>query len=242
MSSSALLDLPNELLIHLTTFIHPSAILSYVLSCKQAHQLATKQLARNRDYHEEYRVSHDRQPLNVPTLLRRALADQTAAWHMRSLEFWGTRPEWKNWTSYLFYHANPFGYDDPKAKDWPEPFEDHSSLDYLFFDSEELCQYRDIISKQLLCSDTTPEVSTWMEKIENGDDEKLKCMLIAVLPRLERLKFVAYSAEQERDPHPLLSFGASIEACLVSVKAGQLLWPPGFASLRTVSVCACTGK
>jgi len=90
---------------HISSFIHPSAILDFALTCKQAHQCALKQLALNRDYQARFRASHDRQPLNVPSLLRRVLNDSNAAWYMRCFEFWGERSQWENWTSFDDYHV-----------------------------------------------------------------------------------------------------------------------------------------
>ena len=76
--------------------------------------------------------------------------------------------------------------DDPN---WPEPAENHTHLDSSFFEPTELRFYADCMRHQLRLD--PEQTRKWMSKVEDGWDEPLKVLLIALSPRLRRLNFIA---------------------------------------------------
>ncbi|KAM3421837.1 hypothetical protein BST61_g2214 [Cercospora zeina] len=227
-----LLSLPEELLASIADFVATDSILNFALSCAAAFRHVQSRLERNRQFHAEFKTRHDRHPLEVPTLLRRALNDPDALWHLQDFESWGVRPGFRKWTSWPFHYGQPI--------EIIEPFEDHSTLNVDFYRSFELIDYRMIMMDMLHMS--AEEVYKWTERIRDGWDEPIKGILFALAPRLGRLNFIAYDSWQSDDFHtedPLDFLCTAIRSVHDSLKIGSL-WPPGFRSLRTISICSST--
>ncbi|KAK0288875.1 hypothetical protein LTR91_007164 [Friedmanniomyces endolithicus] len=228
MATSPLLSLPEELIAAIAIEVKVDDLLHFALTCQKFHHLVKDRLLVNAVYVGEYSLQHDRLPLTTPKLLRLALSGSDQAWHLRALEHWGLRPEWKKWRTYFFEHYN----DDPN---WPDAFEDHTTLNQSFFTDHEYESFESVMRKRLHLSDE--ETAEWMSKAREGSDEPLKGMLMALAPRLDRANFIAYDSWQSlqfHDTHPLTFF------CLVISRIAEkptALWPPGFLSLRKISVC-----
>ena len=94
MTSAPLLSLPEELVAAIAGSVDIEDLLNASLSCRTLHRCTKGRLAANAVLHETYSILHDRRPLTAPSLLRLAFDDPEAAWHIRTLEFWGLRPGW----------------------------------------------------------------------------------------------------------------------------------------------------
>ncbi|KAF2433075.1 hypothetical protein EJ08DRAFT_694741 [Tothia fuscella] len=237
---SPLLSLPNELIITISSYVSPDDIVNLSVACKQLHACTIDTLKLHREYHEKYRVCHDRQPLNIPTLLRTVLSDPLVAWHVRALESWGVRPEWKDWRSWSLSHGyhnvNSHRDDEPtdeEYKNWPEPYEDHSGLDETFFSSDELVQYEKTMRDQYCLQDV--EVEEWMKRMKAGNDEPLRTMLISCAPWIQKAMFVAYPSWDGivlQEKHPLTFMCLAIHRI---AETPNPVWPLGFQSLTYVA-------
>ena len=74
-----------------------------------------------------------------------------------------------------------------------------------------------------------------MERINNGDDEPLKTILIASCPHLEKVTWVAHIPNTNNQPYSILCDLASAYQPFP-----HTLWPPGLLSLRSISIGAST--
>ncbi|KAG8629586.1 hypothetical protein KVT40_003451 [Elsinoe batatas] len=235
MASSRLLSLPPELLATIAAIVPVDSIVAFALTCSHLHQLVRFRLEANRRQHELYRLQHDRSPLGVPTLLRLAMEDPEAIWHLRAFDSWGIRPGWDKWKTWELG-------DPDDDEEWPDPVEDHSSLTNDYFSSSELARFRGIMAKVLYMPEDMIQV--WATKIEEGWDEPLKGMIFALAPHLNRLNFVAYDTNygaggdfHDEDP---LKFLCEAITSIHTALAQNNVWPPGLSSLRTISICTST--
>lgn len=192
MPDSPLLSLPEELLCAIAGFVHVDSIVNFSLACTATLRCVRDRLETNQGYHAQHYLRHDRQPLTAPTLLRLAIANPEAAWHIRALEYWDFRPGWHKWKPWSFTWGNPGGFDDNEAgEDWPEPAEDHSALGKpldSFFDIHEIYRYVDVMREQFYMNDG--DMNDWMQRVREGWDEPLKGMLMALPPKLDRVNFI----------------------------------------------------
>ncbi|KAF2211047.1 hypothetical protein CERZMDRAFT_98782 [Cercospora zeae-maydis SCOH1-5] len=232
MCDFELLSLPEELVASIADLIATDSIVNFALSCSAAFRHLQPRLERNQRLHAEFKVRHDRHPLEAPTLLRRVLSDPDAIWHLRDFESWGVRPGFRKWTSWPFHYGRPI--------ETIEPFEDHSTLNVDFYRPFELIDYRMILMDKLYMA--VEEIYKWIERIRDGWDEPIKGLLFALAPRLDRLNFIAYDSWQSDDFHtedPLSFLCTAIRSVYDALKIGGI-WPPGFFSLRTISICSST--
>lgn len=237
MTSSSLLSLPEELQANIASYVHPNSLVSLSLACRELYRVTKSLLLLEKQYHELYHVCHDRKPLTTPALLRLAVSNPRAAWHIRCLELWGLRPTWQKWKTWIFTYGN-YDENDEIRQDWPDPREDYSHYDQSFFDPRELEKYESIMRDQLRLHEA--EIEDWMGNVRGGWDEPLKGMLMALAPALDRVQFVAYDSWQStemHDKHPLTFLCLGISRIYHSP---DVLWPAGFQSLRKISVCTTT--
>lgn len=89
-----LADLPDQLIVRIREILDPGSLSTFALSRHTFARICNRRHTLNRALQENYAVQHDRLPSTVPELLRAALNERDAAWHMRSLDFWGIRPGW----------------------------------------------------------------------------------------------------------------------------------------------------
>jgi hypothetical protein len=111
---------------------------------------------------------------------------------------------------------------------------DYPHLDATFFRQEELQQYRELMRDTLHLSEAT--VEKWMQRLEQGFDEPLKVLLMALCPELTTVRFAAYDTWNRPSAprhHPLRLLGATLRALQSALPASE--WPC-FQSLRTVAV------
>ncbi|KXT10883.1 hypothetical protein AC579_9856 [Pseudocercospora musae] len=236
MSNSPLLLLPEELVATISEFVPAESLLNFALTCKELQRVAENRLRQNQNYAREYTIQHDRLPLNVPTLLDLALENPEPLWHVRAFESWGLRPGWAKYRSWFHREWARDGW--AEDADWLDEDLSYPDISEDFFSPEQYDAFRNILCKTLNLDHERTKF--WMEKIREGWDEPLKGMLFALLPRLDRLNFMAYDSwqgEDFHDEHPLKFLCETIDA--VKVRP-ELAWPPGLQSLRMVSVCTST--
>lgn len=196
MSESTFHRLPEELITLLGSFISLGDLFSFALTCKQNHRCVSGRLALQSTYQEQYTVQHDRQPLTMLELLRRATSgkeDTDPLWHIRTLEFWDGRLGWDNWKTTSFPNHYEEGEDetDDSEENWYklDPAQDFSHFTADCFQTVELERYRGIFQDDLRL--TLDETETWMQMIETGGDEPLKALLISQLANLKTLTMFA---------------------------------------------------
>ena len=186
MDSSYLLALPEELIATIAEHVAVGSLLNFALTCSETHRHIKHRLAKNKTYHAEYKLQHDRHPLQVAKLLRLALNDPEVIWHLRAFESWGSRPGFDKWKSYHLQHDIT----DEERERVLGPEEDFSAQDSGYYTPEEMEQYRMIMLDVLHMAPNTVEL--WCQRIRQGWDEPIKGMLFALAPRLDRLNFIAY--------------------------------------------------
>ncbi|KAI6880846.1 hypothetical protein KC363_g4404 [Hortaea werneckii] len=236
---TSLSALPEELIVRISDQVSVDSLVHFALACRITHRCAKPRLIANQRYDEqEQKAQHDRSPLTVPSLLRKIFNEPDASFHWHSLDVWGNRPGWQEWTTWPFFPHVFLGSDvldsderrEMRGPDWPEPAEDHSHLDLSFFKPAELDFYAYCMrSKLFLDLDQTQE---WMSKVQEGWDEPLKALLVALSPGIRRLNYIAELMEFPVE-HPL---GFLTEAISCIYHTPKAIWPPGFTALRRVSV------
>ncbi|CAK1360088.1 unnamed protein product [Cercospora beticola] len=235
MGDSRLLSLPEELVASIAELVPVDSILNLALSCSATFRHVEQRLEQNQRLHAEFKIQHDRLPLTSATLLRRAISDPDAIWHLRAFESWGIRPGFEKWKSWSYTWEDLYN----KADGTIECYEDHSTLDAKFYQPVELVDYRMIMMDELHMS--PEETYKWTERIRDGWDEPIKGMLFALAPRLDRLNFLKYDDESIEfgEEDPLIFLCTAVRSVYDSLKIGAV-WPPGFTSLRMVSICSYT--
>ncbi|KAF6837366.1 hypothetical protein CMUS01_05066, partial [Colletotrichum musicola] len=220
-----LTSLPLELVLRIIELTHPASHLDLACTCKKLAQSSSDILRRHREAHDNSMVS-DLLPASIPGLVRalaRGSGDSVLAWHVRSLEIWGTCSTWDDW--------KPFTLEPPGTEEEsPSRFGRAASPLEWTIDEEELEVYGRILRYQLHLSEH--HVTTARQELEEGDDGILKVLAIALCPHLESVKYVWTN---NRDlPHAWLT-------SVVEESLSKGAWAPGLQSLRKVAVGVNSG-
>lgn len=221
-----LLSLPNELLREILDLTHPNTLVSFALANRQIYANSLQALQIHRDRLSNLRLIHDRNPINVPSALRSAIAEPNLAWYTRSLEVWELRRNFSWWESPFFDNHNPaqnLNLNSEEYRNWPEQHYDYSHLDMSYFGDDELHQYHSLLLHTLHLSE--PRAKLWMKRLKSGFDEPLKVLLMALLPRLNKITFVQFDSWQNDDSandNPLRLFSASLRRLAL---LPALQWP-----------------
>ena len=213
-----LLNLPEELLCKISGFVHPQNVIDWACACNKLSRCSSQALKVHRQRQTELRVIHDRNPITIPSLLRKSLSEPDILWYPQSLDVWDLRENYGEWKSPTFHHF----------PDWSEESHDYSHLDIMFYTDEELQRYRSLISNLLHLKE--PLLNKWMERLHSGSDEPHKVLLMAMSPKLNKAKFVEYLSEGRG--HPFRMLGSALRA-LAPFPSPQ--WPC-FQNLKTVVV------
>lgn len=213
----SLLSLSNELIATIAELVHPSTIVNFALTCHRVFDCASGTLPFHRERQQLLRAHHDRHPIDIINLLRMASTSPDLLWYIRVLEFYGSRSTWEEWKTYNDYKRMR---DEPRANLTSSGPTLVSDLDLESYSQ-----------KNRLKSFTQDN----MKRIEKGDDQPLKTILIASCPSLEKVTWVAHVPDQENQPYSLLC--DLISACQ---PLPHSLWPRGLLSLRSISLGACT--
>lgn len=180
------------------------------------------------------RLIHDRNPINILSALRNVVSEPNIAWYTRSLEIWEVRRNFSTWKSPVFDKGKPAeDLDSDEHRKWPEQHHDYSHLGLSCFDDDELDQYHGFLLHTLRLSEVRAQV--WMNRLESGYDEPLKLLLMALLPRLNKITFMGFNTWRNNVPanhNPLRLFSASLRNLAL---LPALQWPC-FQSLKEVTL------
>lgn len=213
--------LPEELLCKISGFVHPQTVINWACACAVLSRCSSQALKTHKQRETELRVIHDRNPITIPSLLRSSLSEPEILWYPRSLDIWDLRESFEEWKSPVFNHYS----------DWSEESHDYSHLNTTFYSDEELQCYRSLLSNLLHLKE--PLVNKWMERLQSGNDEPQKVLLMAMSPRLNKAIFVEYDSWQSGDrSHPFRMLGSALRAL---APLPSPLWPC-FQNLKTVVV------
>lgn len=180
----SLLSLSNELLVLIAEEIHPATHLNFALASSRLYKSCQGLLSHHKKCADRYGVQSDILPLTVPALLRTVLSDPVAAWHIRSLEFWGHRRIYSHWTTYGLYWYEAHG---GKVR------LDESDLASSYYSADQLAAYGLLLVSLLYCS--ASDAALLLDLVRHGSQEPLKVLLIALCPRLRSLKYLEYSSD-----------------------------------------------
>ncbi|WPH02922.1 Hypothetical protein R9X50_00579200 [Acrodontium crateriforme] len=247
MSKNLFHYLPDELVSFISSFISLNDLLSFALTCRKNHRCASDRLDLQVLYHKQYAVQHDRQPLTILELLRRATSgkeDTEPLWHIRTLEFWDGRLNWSQWKTTAF----PFHFTDEDddvegedGNDWYswyklDPAQDYSHYTAGCFEATELECYRNNFQNDLAL--TPQETEEWITSLLKGDDEPLKALLISQLPNLKTLTMFAHPEyEYTQAGHPLTLLNQTIKNLQTKPQTPSgPTWPAGLNSLTKLSI------
>lgn len=179
--------LPAEILELIIYSCPPGDHLNIVLTCRRVAACSSPILRRHREAHETYRAISDLHPSTIPRLLRNlVLGDGVEAWHVHSLEIWTWRCKRDHWRCVL---SPRYGIEQPAGPSNP-PFHLSKSKEPLwsYDDPAEIDQYLEILTARL--GWPAAMVDHARTKIQDYDDQAIKCLLIALCPRLRSLKLV----------------------------------------------------
>jgi hypothetical protein len=84
MASSPLLDLPAELIDWTLDYVSVEDLVNTALTCRLMLKHLEGPTQRHRNYHNIYRLQHDRIPSTIPQLLRLALSQPEVTSHIRT--------------------------------------------------------------------------------------------------------------------------------------------------------------
>lgn len=226
----ALVLLPEEVLCLISDFVYPQTVIDWACACKVLSRCSLGALEIHKQRRPEFRVVHDRNPITIPSLLRRGLSEPGILWYIRSLDIWDLREKFEEWKSPNL-KSNCHGVELDESLNWPEKLHDYSCLDKSFYKDQEIKRYTSIMSDLLHLKQ--PLVYKWMNRLLSGSDEPLKVLLMAMSPKLTKVTFVEYGDWQFGDrSHPLRMLSSTLRA-LVPLPAPR--WP-FFQSLKIVNV------
>ncbi|KAG5658156.1 hypothetical protein KAF25_007107 [Fusarium avenaceum] len=212
-TTNPIVSLSTELILEIFDYLPPSSYFDLAISCSALHKRCQPVLDAHRAAHSKYRVTSDLHPETIIDLLKDNLSAKVERWHVRELEFWGTRHDWQDWRSF-----------DPEPES-PSGFVE-GSVTRGRFEEEEINTY--ILKAHMLWDSGCDAFERARSDLQMGEDAFLKLLLIASCPRLHTLRYV----DQGRDAH------RSLQCIAKATKWSRLLayWPPGFQSLRNIQV------
>ena len=196
----------------------PPGILALSLACSDLHHRCRSLLVKHQDAYKTYRITSDLSPETAVDLLKNTLTAEINRYHVRELEFWGSRMTWKDWRSW-----------NPALSGNYELTEEEPSRSA--WDAREIGEY---IQKGLRLWDLTEEMIEELQmSLDRGMEAWLKLLLICLCPRLRSIRLV----KRRGETYNILAWMAMIIGW--SVEDG-CHWPPGFESLRSISVGVST--
>lgn len=210
--------LSPELIFMIVGYNDPSDILALSLTCSDLHHRCRSLLVKHQDAYNKYRITSDLSPETAVDLLKDTPAAEINRYHVRELELWGSRLRWEDWRSW-----------DPALSDNYQLAEEEPSRSVL--NEQEVQRY---IQKGVRWWDRTEEeIEDAQLNLEYGNDGYLKLLLISSCPRLHSIRFV----KRRGDVYNSLAWIA--EATQWSLRGK---WPPGFESLRSMTVGISIGQ
>jgi hypothetical protein len=218
-TTNPILSLSTELILDIFDYLSPSSHLDLALSCSALYRRCEPVLGAHRAAHFKYRVTSDLHPETIIDLLKDTPSAKLERWHVRELEFWGTRRDWQDWRSFDLEPETTDGYAG-------------GSVTRGRFEEEEIDAY--ILKAHRLWDSSCDDFERARSDLEKGEDAFLKLLLIASCPRLHILRYVQRGWDAHR----------SLQCITKATKWSRSIdsWPPGFQSLRHIQVGISTGS
>ena len=218
MAVAQLLGLPDELLVQIADYldrVEPSALGSLSRTCRRFNGCCAELVASRQQLDEKYRVIHDRNPFNVPDLLRCASQDaMREAWHVRRAEIWTHRTALHMWCDLAdfrcgrgrivaFMLRDEEGTDEeeeingPGTGDGTRGFDPERELEMAEAQAARargraLLQHDESMYRSLL--EKYGVEKTWiddlLEEALHGEDEMLHALLLSLCPNLNTIVYV----------------------------------------------------
>jgi hypothetical protein len=208
--------LPNEILIHVLSFVHPRDLESFVVISKRIYNLATDALREHKELKQKYRKVDDREPYTVLRLLK----IPRICWYIQEIAIYAERTSISDWQH--CFDGSPCS--DPSDRS-PQKFEvECEGLDQLCANLREST----IFSKR--------EATEWMTMVKTGKDWPLKIFLLSLAPNLKSL-----IVSQTWLMQPRTLFVEYLSFILRTLaRTPEQLRPKAFESLN--KVCLCSGR
>lgn len=218
MAGAQLQRLPDELLVQIANYldlVEPSALGSLSRTCRRFNGCCAELVASRQQLGEKYRVIHDRNPFNVPNLLRSAAQDaMREAWHVRRAEIWTHRTSLRMWCDLVdfrcgqgrnaaFMPPDQEELDEEEEINGPGPGNGAQELDperelemakahAARARGRELLQqdksiYRSMLEKYGV---EKRRIDDLLEKALHGEDAMLQALLLSLCPNLNTIIYV----------------------------------------------------
>ena len=257
-STQGLISLPTELLAHACSYLLSEDVLSFALSSRACAIGAADILRGLQTIYLQYKTIDDSSPVELLAKLRIILKDDFRAGCVRHLAIGDVKSSWYDWTfedngqSQLSEDQNDLSVSELTIE--LQTSQTEGTEWQTYYTHHELEEYRRLLRAYIFRNFTANTLcNEHIIMLRHGQDDVLKLLLIALCPRLETLAFYAYRPSKRNRPrlcpHPLFYSFLAHDQDIRQVfdpktrsRARSSLnenpWPPGFRSLRKVSVSA----
>ncbi|KAM0263795.1 hypothetical protein ACHAPA_008528 [Fusarium lateritium] len=209
-TTNHILSLSTELMLEIFDYLPPSSSLDIALTCSSLHRRCQPILDAHHAANSKYQVTSDLQPETITDLLKDTPSARLERWHVRELEFWGSRHDWQDW--------RPFEIELGTTSRLIEGPVSRGKLEEADIDDYILRAHR-------LWDASYGDFERMRSHLIAGDDAFLKLLLVALCPRLHTIRYV-------NKAHKSLQWIAKATKWSMGLEQ----WPPGFESLRHIQV------
>ncbi|CAI6095114.1 unnamed protein product [Clonostachys chloroleuca] len=234
--------LPTEIFNLIIEHANFSSHFPLAQTCKALYSRMASLLEAHQAAHRKYGAASDLSPSTVPDLLDIVFGCKDPSrsielWHMRYVEFFGSRGRWDDWHSWevdpltgLNASAAPATESAPYASGSEAPETENSeasaTLPGVRRWKKRVTYYIEEARKRKIIPESGLEYAR--SSILSGSDAVLKVILISALPYLKVLKYVNADSSSSSN---IVSFCKGIEWAL-----DFGVWPPGLLSLQRLAV------
>lgn len=248
MEPRNLTDLPIELLALICSYLQHQDVLPFALTCRLLNQGASDEIRARQKVFREYCTISDERPLFILDRLRGVVSDPFKAQCVRRLECFHVRLSWRDWAPPNAPESTRTLTEVSSDDSFDYPITNDSNTWKGVYGHDELENFRRLLRLYIFSGDTG---NTWsnahISMLRHGHDDAIKVLLIALCRRLQSVTFYSFGSKSHfsgPDRQPLIySFLAQHQAvhrilARESISTQASPWPPGFQSLRSVSLCA----
>lgn len=217
MKAAGLFKLPNELLVHIASYVEfddPKALGGLTRTCQRLHDCCKSSVAARQELERQHWAIHDRDPLTVPKLLY--AASQTSgplreAWHIRRAEFWYHRISIGQWCDLKDFHHTEYSegsWDEDASSNDPNEVDSETGEEWFNHELDaEIKEERAVQAegREIIHRDKETyrrflgnvfhvekeTIESLLSEVDNGEEELQKALLLPFCSRLDTLIFVA---------------------------------------------------